>query len=123
MGMPDGSRIRVLLVEDDPDAREVLAELLSLDFDVNTASDGTSGLHAFTEQRPDIVVTDETLPGMAGTALAQRVKDLAPTAGIILVSGYHHLPAAACCDMVLRKPVDVNVLSNAVCTVYARYSH
>ena len=64
--MTDGSRIRVLLVEDDPDAREVLAELLSVDFDVNTAADGTAGLNAFTEQRPDIVVTDETLPGMAG---------------------------------------------------------
>ena len=59
-----GERIKVLLVEDDGDSRELLAELLEMDFDVITASDGLSGLRAFEKDHPDVVVTDESLPGM-----------------------------------------------------------
>jgi DNA-binding NtrC family response regulator len=121
--MADGPRIKVLLIEDDPDSRELLAEILAADFDVGTAADATSGLSAFTQQHPDVVVTDEALPGMAGTALAKEVKGLVPGAGVILVSGYHRPPHTEFCDVVLRKPVDVRELSDAVFQVYSRHKH
>ncbi|MCY1080359.1 response regulator [Archangium lansingense] len=108
-----GERIKVLLVEDDGDSRELLAELLEMDFDVVTASDGLSGLKAFENDHPDVVVTDESLPGMCGTELAQEVKHRQPKAGVILVSGYTNVDAG-CCDVVLRKPIDVERLSAAV---------
>jgi CheY-like chemotaxis protein len=106
-------RIKVLLVEDDGDSRELLAELLEVEYDVITAADGLAGLEAFEAGHPDVVVTDESLPGMCGTELAHEVKARAPKAGVILVSGFTHLEAEYC-DMVLSKPIDVERLSAAV---------
>lgn len=107
-------RIKVLLVEDDGDSRELLAELLEADFDVSTAPDGLAGLRAFEAEHPDVVVTDESLPGMLGTELAARVKEQEPRARVILVSGYTQVQGAEHCDVVLRKPIDVDRLSAAV---------
>ncbi|WP_223644244.1 response regulator [Corallococcus sp. EGB] len=110
----DGERIKVLLVEDDGDSRELLAELLEDDFEVTTASDGEAGLRAFEDTHPDVVVTDESLPGMNGTALAQQVKEREPNARVVLVSGYAQVEGADYCDAVLRKPIDVERLSRMV---------
>ncbi|MCP3140580.1 response regulator [Pyxidicoccus xibeiensis] len=107
-------RIKVLLVEDDGDSRELLAELLEAEFDVSTAPDGLAGLRAFETWHPDVVVTDESLPGICGTELAQRVKEREPRARVILVSGYTQVQGAEYCDVVLRKPIDVERLSAAV---------
>jgi DNA-binding NtrC family response regulator len=113
MGEQIGERIKVLLVEDDGDSRELLAELLELDFEVITAADGVAGLRAFEDDHPDVVVTDESLPGMCGTALAQEVKSRQPKAGVVLVSGYSDVDSGYC-DVVLRKPIDVERLSAVV---------
>jgi DNA-binding NtrC family response regulator len=113
MGERIGERIKVLLVEDDGDSRELLAELLELDFEVITAADGVAGLRAFEDDHPDVVVTDESLPGMCGTALAQEVKSRQPKAGVVLVSGYSDVDSGYC-DVVLRKPIDVERLSAVV---------
>jgi DNA-binding NtrC family response regulator len=110
----DTERIKVLLVEDDGDSRELLAELLEEEFDVQTAGDGLAGLKAFEEDHPDVIVTDESLPGMCGTVLAQHVKARAPNTRVILVSGYSQVEGAEHCDVVLRKPIDVQRLSAAV---------
>ena len=107
-------RIKVLLIEDDGDSRELLAEILEEAFEVRTAKDGLAGLAAFEADFPDVVVTDESLPGMCGTMIAQRVKQLHPGARVILVSGYAQVEGAEHCDVVLRKPIDVDRLSAAV---------
>lgn len=121
--MVGGERIKVLLIEDDPDSRELLAELLATDFDVDTAPDGASGLEAFQRDHPHVVVTDEALPGIPGTAVARQVKDLNPETGVILVSGYLKPPRTEYCDLVLRKPVDLQQLSDAVIRLHSRYRH
>jgi CheY-like chemotaxis protein len=107
-------KIKVLLVEDDSDNRELLAEVLQDEFEVLTAPDGPSGLQTFLEHRPDVVVTDEALPGIRGTELARRIKAEAPDARVILVSGYAHPPGTEYCDLVLRKPLDIADLTKAV---------
>ena len=115
MGTGTGTeRIKVLLVEDDGDSRELLAEILEVDFEVRTAGDGLAGLAAFEADHPDVIVTDESLPGLCGTALAQRVKERYPETRVILVSGYAQVEGSEHCDMVLRKPIDVDRLSAAV---------
>ncbi|HEX8701245.1 MAG TPA: response regulator [Myxococcaceae bacterium] len=107
-------RIKVLLIEDDGDSRELLAEILEEEFEVRTAGDGLSGLAAFEEEHPDVIVTDESLPGMCGTVLARRVKERHPEARVILVSGFAQVEGSEHCDVVLRKPIDVDRLSAAV---------
>jgi CheY-like chemotaxis protein len=118
-----GERIKVLVVEDDGDSREVLAEILGVDFDVLTAADGLAGLEAFEAEHPDVLITDETLPGLSGTALARRVKALFPDARVVLVSGHAALPNPELFDAVLRKPVDIDKLAAAVGGAAWAHSH
>lgn len=113
-GVEATPNIRLLLVEDDADNRELLAELLSLDFDVRTAADGQEAYERFLSEPVDVVITDETLPRMRGTQLARAVKERAPHVGVVLVSGYGRVPGAEACDAVLGKPVDVDVLTRTV---------
>ena len=118
-----GERLKVLVVEDDGDSREVLAEILGVDFDVLTAADGLTGLETFQSEHPDVLITDETLPGLSGTALARRVKDLSPEARVVLVSGHASLPNPELFDVVLRKPVDIDKLAAAVGGAAPAHSH
>lgn len=107
-------RIKVLLVEDDEDSRELLAEILRADFDIVAAADGSEGLALFAEERPDIVLTDESVPGLRGTHLAREIKLRRPETRVVLVSGYGNVPGSEHCDLVLKKPLDVDRLMNAL---------
>lgn len=102
---------KVLVIEDDLDSRELLAELLSDEFEIRTAADGEDGLLRFREDAPDLVLTDESLPGMSGTAVAREVKALSPHARVVLVSGFGEVDDSDACDAVLKKPVEPNRLA------------
>jgi DNA-binding response OmpR family regulator len=115
--------MKVLLVEDDEDTRLLLAELLEEQFDVSTAPDGTAALELLDERTPDTVVTDESLPGIPGTKLAETVKRRWPNVRVVLVSGYSGLDHTSACDLVLKKPVDVDVLSKALEALSAARVH
>src|SRR5215212_966545 len=59
--------MRVLVVEDDRDAREGLVELLrKQSFDVAAAPDGRAALKALAEAEPDVILLDLALPDMGG---------------------------------------------------------
>lgn len=110
--MNDHRRLRILLVEDDEDNRELFAEFLSEEFDVSTAPDAEAGLATFLRERPDVVITDQNLPGMTGTALAMQIKKACPLAGVVLVSGHNRLSGVGDCDAVLEKPLNLEALSH-----------
>jgi CheY-like chemotaxis protein len=80
----------LLLVEDHPDTRQMYAEFLSEWFDVVQAGDGVQALTLVGEQRPDLVITDLSLPGMDGFELTHAVRNHADTSNIpvICMSGY-----------------------------------
>jgi DNA-binding NtrC family response regulator len=107
-------RPKVLVIEDDPDSRDLLSELLSEDFDTETAADGERGLARFRARAADVVVTDETLPGIRGTQLAREVKAISPETRVVLVSGYTDVEGAEACDLVLKKPIDADRLTEAL---------
>ncbi len=112
-------RSRVLLVEDNPDARETMSMLLEmLGYLVDTAADGPLALAAVARQRPDIVVMDLGLPGMDGHAVAAAMRAEPALRGLPLIalSGYgqdsdRQASAAAGFDAHLAKPVDPDVLA------------
>jgi DNA-binding NtrC family response regulator len=101
-------------VEDDDDSREIFAEVLSSEYDVLTAADGPSALDTFRRDRPDVVVTDQSLPGIEGTQLAREVKEVDPNARVVLVSGHGHLSGTEACDAVLEKPVEIDQLTAVI---------
>ncbi len=78
---------RVLVVDDEPIVREVLERYLHRGgFDVATASDGPSALHAFEEHRPDLIVLDLMLPGIDGMEVFRRVRERRRGTGVIMLT-------------------------------------
>lgn len=73
----DGGRARLLLVEDNADARESLREALELrGYDVAAAADGAAALAAARAVRPDIAIVDIGLPGIDGYEVARRLRTM-----------------------------------------------
>jgi two-component system, cell cycle sensor histidine kinase and response regulator CckA len=83
--------IKVLFVDDEP-ALLALGEdlLIEAGCQVVCASSARQALELFAqhEQQFDLVVTDESMPGMTGTELAQQLFRLAPQLPVFLCSGY-----------------------------------
>jgi CheY-like chemotaxis protein len=77
------SGLRIVLIEDVADNREMLRDLLELwGHHVETAADGESGLELIRRSKPDLALVDVGLPGMSGLELAQQAAsdpDLART--------------------------------------------
>jgi len=69
-----GTRPRVLIADDNPDLRRYLSSLLSSQFDVEEASDGTAALAVTRERRPDLLISDVMMPGLDGYALLDAVR-------------------------------------------------
>jgi signal transduction histidine kinase/CheY-like chemotaxis protein len=73
---------RVLVVDDEPDAREILETMLSrAGATVLTAPDAEQAWQAFEQWQPDILVSDVSLPGEDGCALMRRVRALPAAEG------------------------------------------
>jgi PAS domain S-box-containing protein len=72
---PVGSQKRILIVEDDPDNREMMRILLeSSGHEVHDAADGASGVELATRLEPEIVLIDIGLPGLDGYEVARRIR-------------------------------------------------
>jgi two-component system, OmpR family, response regulator RegX3 len=77
---------RVLVVEDEESYRQALASGLSREgFVVDVAADGHEGLRRFVDNPPDIVLLDLLLPGMHGTEVCRRMRNISPVP-IVMVS-------------------------------------
>ena len=78
---------RVLLVEDNDDAREMMSMLLALrSCEVVAAASGPEGIALAREQQPELALVDIGLPGMDGYAVARSLKSDPLTAGITLIA-------------------------------------
>ncbi len=69
------AKAMILIVEDDPDIRELVAYTLGKEgYETLQAASGEEGLKALAERKPDLVLLDVMLPGMDGLELLRRVK-------------------------------------------------
>ncbi|KAB7770840.1 response regulator [Xanthomonas maliensis] len=83
--------LRLLMVEDQHELRELIGEALrDVGITVDTADDGHSALRMLREHGPyDVVFSDIRMPnGMSGIELSEQVSQLLPQARIILASGF-----------------------------------
>lgn len=66
---------KVLVVEDEADIREAVAEALTdAGFDVHTAPDGLTGLNTALTEHPDIILLDLVMPGYDGHTVLQKLR-------------------------------------------------
>ncbi len=76
----------ILVIEDDPDIRELLAYTLGKEgYEVLQAPSGEAGFKAIAEKKPDLVVLDVMLPGMDGLELLRQVKGESSLRGISVI--------------------------------------
>jgi PAS domain S-box-containing protein len=109
---------QVLVVDDDPMVRRTLAQLLShLGFSVTEAASGPEALALFQAQpsRFRLVVIDQTMPGLSGDGVIERLRRLRPALPVVLVSGYsaRELVADECVAFV-AKPMTLSDLQQAI---------
>jgi PAS domain S-box-containing protein len=109
---------RILIVDDNEDARSLLSDLLvATGHEVRTAGDGIDALELIKEFTPDVAILDIGLPVMDGYELAERLRQKlkASTLRLISLTGYgqqadYDRSQAAGFDRHLVKPVDMRRL-------------
>ena len=106
----------VLVVEDESGVREVCRLLLRMEgHTVAEAKDGIEALDLFAKDRFDLVMTDFLMPGMSGCDLAAKLKQLAPSLRILMITGYAMEVGASenHVDAILPKPFSLADLRQA----------
>ena len=116
-------RWRILLVEDNGDARQMLQMLLILaGHEVDSAGNGLAGLEKAVRNRPDVAVIDLGLPGIDGYEVARRLRAESGDVGLIALTGYgqpgdREKALAAGFDAHVVKPVDPAQLTDVIASV------
>jgi PAS domain S-box-containing protein len=112
-----GSARRIVLVEDDDDARAMFREVLEQrGHHVKEARDGIKGLAIILAEKPDVAIVDIGLPGMGGYEVARRVRAaLGKSVLLVAMTGYgqesDRLQAlSAGFDAHMTKPVDIELV-------------
>jgi DNA-binding response OmpR family regulator len=109
---------KVLVVEDDRDVREMIAELLRSSCVVTLAENGTDALKMLTGHRRkfDAVIVDLEMPGGGGVALLSRMRERGMAVPALVVSGMpdaNRQATNASADFI-AKPFDVEELEGKV---------
>lgn len=118
---------RVLVIDDEEEVRNVTSRVLKhLGYEVTLAAGGDQGIKEFQAHVDefDVVMLDLTMPHPNGSETLQAIRDLAPEARVILMSGYSeeatmerlgdNQPTAF-----LQKPYDLRTLQRMLETVLA----
>ena len=117
---PSEVRRRILIVEDNADAREALRAILEQDgHEIFEAGSGPDGVSSALANHPEVALIDLGLPVFDGYEVARRIRAAAQTNGIVLiaVSGYglpedQRKAEQAGFDAHLVKPVDLDLLTD-----------
>ena len=84
---PDGTPVRVLVVDDEPNLAEVMSSVLRHEgWDVRTAATGMSAVRDGREFRPDAVVLDMMLPDIDGLEVMRRLRQDNPRVGVLFLT-------------------------------------
>ena len=121
-GQGGAAPLRILLVEDNHDNREMVATLLrAAGHEVSSAADGEQGIAAAARQRPQVAVVDLGLPGTDGLQVARRLRAEPALRDTVLVALTGYGDAAtrrraeeAGFDAFLQKPFDLTAFEQAV---------
>ena len=86
---------RILFVDDEPAVLEGYRRLLGRELAIDTAIGGASGLAAIAESGPyAVVISDMRMPGMNGAQFLAKVREVAPTAVRLALTGYVDIDTA-----------------------------
>jgi len=90
---PDGSPIRVLVVDDEPSLTELLTIALRYEgWVVTTAATGAQAVRAASQTQPDAIVLDIMLPDFDGLEVMRRIRTTQPNVPVIFLTARDALP-------------------------------
>jgi PAS domain S-box-containing protein len=134
-GKPNLDGLRILVVDDEADARDLLAiRLQQYGAEVITASSVDAAMDVLSQDgtRPDLIVSDIAMPGEDGYSLMRRVRALNPEQGgripAIAVTAYSRTKdrvqaLAAGFQMHVPKPVNASELAHAITSIIGRFNY
>src|SRR5688500_2499854 len=110
--MPTTASPRILIVDDEVEITEILADLLSDDYHCLKAASAEQALVLLGQNQFQLVISDITMPGMSGLDMIPHVKELAPDTVVVMISGMQTVESAISALRVgafdyLMKPFDL----------------
>jgi DNA-binding NtrC family response regulator len=117
---PGGQRGRILIVDDESNARAALSEILREEgYATETAADGFKALGKLDEFAPDVILTDLKMPGLDGIAFMEKARSAAPWAVFVVMTAFGTISSAVDAmkkgaENYLLKPLDPEALGAIV---------
>src|SRR5271165_1542922 len=113
-------RGRILIVDDESNARAALSEILREEgYATETAADGFKALGKLEEFAPDVILTDLKMPGLDGIAFMEKARSTTPGAVFVVMTAFGSVSSAVVAmkkgaDDYLLKPLDPQALGAVV---------
>ena len=92
--MPTIVSPRILIVDDEVEITEILADLLSEEYECIRAGSAEEALTRLQEKEFQLVISDITMPGMSGLDMIPHVKEIAPDTVVVMISGMQTVESA-----------------------------
>ncbi len=115
------SKLKILIVEDDPDLRNYQKHKFEHKYQIKTAGNGEDALEMIAQDLPDLIISDVMMPKMNGRQLCMNVKTNVATSHIpvILLTGMESKEAVqqgleSGADDYIIKPFDFDILSSKI---------
>lgn len=106
---------KTILLVDDQDGNRIMTKwfLNNFGYTVESARSAEEGLSVFSPKVHDLIITDNSMPGMTGAEMAHIIKLRSPTTPVVMFTG---APPAdrSCLDLVLQRPMHLLRLKEAV---------
>ncbi len=117
--MPTPVSPRILIVDDEAEITEILADLLSGDYDCSRAGSAEDALTRLRDDEFQLVISDITMPGMSGLDMIPHVKEQSPDTVVVMISGMQTVESAISALRVgafdyLMKPFDLRQVEAVV---------
>lgn len=121
--MKNPNQLRTILLVDDEHGTRILTKwfLNNFGFMVDPARNAEEALVRFDPRVHDLVITDNSMPGMTGTELAHIIKLRSPSTPVIMFSG-NPPHDRSCLDLVLQRPAHLMLLKEGVDLILSRPS-
>jgi len=87
-------RARVLIVDDEPEIREILCDLLNVDYQCASVPSAEEALGLLAVDKFDLVISDITMNGMSGLEMIPHVLSISPETIVLMISGMQTIESA-----------------------------